>query len=879
MRNRMRKLSTLVILAVLAVAVLPTSVLASPINVSTDKDSYMPGELVTISGNAAAGALVSVEVRDPLASVIYSDVVTANTTGNYVTSFRLPIDAQTGTYTVYASAAEGTDSTTFTVGAAVPDFSLTVLPSTREVAQGGSTSASVVVTAIAGYDQMVSLSAYGVPAGVTVSFSPASSTPTFTSTMTVSVASTVAPGTYTITVKGTGADDKVHTSAFTLTVTSAPSPGAFTVYLNATSGNVGDTVEVSGTCITTGGLIRIYWDSVKDWDGEVGLLAEDYAAGNSYSIDIEIPKAVAGDHYIIVKDVEAAEVGSAIFTVLPEIVLTPDKGLEGDTIIVTGTGFVADAYVTMEYWNGAGYEELTTSPLMPKTDDLGSFICSFEIPTDAVSATDNIRATATVTAYATLNIGIYITITPDEGVVGTTVTVTGRGFTADETVDIRWYMDGSYITLVDDYPIDSNGEFSTTFKVPLVPDPIPPGTEYQILAIDSATPAKTAWETFTVVEPAEIELEPESGEVGDTVTVTGEWFTPNADITITLGATEVATATTDADGSFSVSFTVPEVDEGSYTVKAIDEEDVSATATFKVIVPKIEIKTRGTQYNPGDIISIYGNCTEMQESWLVITDPNDVIFWVGYVDDSEVYWQDMDGWYALSYWPYYVCVLPSDAPLGKWNFTAYDKNPFTHTDAEILDTNLFTVVEKPSLDKVLDRLDKLDAKLSGLFTDVEGNLKAYIETSLGPIITDLDEIEATITKIDGDVATISTKVGEIKTSVDAIHLKVVDIDWETKIATIQSDLGDIKGYVEDVDDGGLATINTDVGTIRTDVSALKSAVDEVKSSVDEVKSDVETVPDAISGAITPIWIAVILSLVAAVAAIASVVTITRKIAG
>jgi predicted nucleic acid-binding Zn-ribbon protein len=105
---------------------------------------------------------------------------------------------------------------------------------------------------------------------------------------------------------------------------------------------------------------------------------------------------------------------------------------------------------------------------------------------------------------------------------------------------------------------------------------------------------------------------------------------------------------------------------------------------------------------------------------------------------------------------------------------------------------------------------------------IEGNI-ATIETTLGKVQVDTADIKATLVSIDGDVATINSTVGSIRTKVDAIHLKVVNIDWETKIANIQTSLGTIKGYVENVDDGGLATINTDLGTVKTSISDIQGA--------------------------------------------------------
>ena len=71
---------------------------------------------------------------------------------------------------------------------------------------------------ISGYDKTVMLSATGQPTGVTVSFSPASGTPTFGSTMTISVDNTAIPGATTLTIRATGTDATEQTDTFTLTL-------------------------------------------------------------------------------------------------------------------------------------------------------------------------------------------------------------------------------------------------------------------------------------------------------------------------------------------------------------------------------------------------------------------------------------------------------------------------------------------------------------------------------------------------------------------------------------------------------------------------------------------------------------------------------------
>ncbi|WP_168725054.1 M28 family peptidase [Streptomyces galbus] len=105
------------------------------------------------------------------------------------------------------------------VSATVPadDFSLAVNPASGSTAAGTSLTTTVSTATTNGSAQTVTLSASGAPSGVTVSFSPASVTSGASSTATVSVGSSVPPGTYTLTVTGTGTT--THTAPYTLTVT------------------------------------------------------------------------------------------------------------------------------------------------------------------------------------------------------------------------------------------------------------------------------------------------------------------------------------------------------------------------------------------------------------------------------------------------------------------------------------------------------------------------------------------------------------------------------------------------------------------------------------------------------------------------------------
>lgn len=81
-----------------------------------------------------------------------------------------------------------------------------------------SSEVQVSVQEIGDYDQNVNLSTTGEPTGVSTSFSPLSGTPTFGSTLTITVDNTATSGSTTLTVKAIGEDGTESTATLKLTL-------------------------------------------------------------------------------------------------------------------------------------------------------------------------------------------------------------------------------------------------------------------------------------------------------------------------------------------------------------------------------------------------------------------------------------------------------------------------------------------------------------------------------------------------------------------------------------------------------------------------------------------------------------------------------------
>ena len=106
-------------------------------------------------------------------------------------------------------------------GVANPDYSLSASPSSLTVTQGSSGNSTVSVTPVNGFTGSVTLSASGLPAGVTATFG--TNPTTSTSVVTFTASSTATTGTANVTITGTSGS-LTHTTTVALTVNATATP-------------------------------------------------------------------------------------------------------------------------------------------------------------------------------------------------------------------------------------------------------------------------------------------------------------------------------------------------------------------------------------------------------------------------------------------------------------------------------------------------------------------------------------------------------------------------------------------------------------------------------------------------------------------------------
>lgn len=252
----------------------------------------------------------------------------------------------TGTYTLTITGTSGTLShaATIMLTVATPDFSISASPSSQTVAPGNSTTYTTTIGALNGFADTVSLSASGLPTGVTASFSPTSITSSGNSTLTISTTSTTPTGTYTLTITGT--DNTLSHSTTVTLVVNATTGGLPTGWTDQDIGSV----SLVGSANYSNGTFTIN-GSGASISGTADQFNYAYqAAGTSYTITAHVANmtntnsgAQAG---VMIR--ETLDAGSA----MANINVTPSNGITWVYRSATNgsTGGSRTAGLVAPYW-------------------------------------------------------------------------------------------------------------------------------------------------------------------------------------------------------------------------------------------------------------------------------------------------------------------------------------------------------------------------------------------------------------------------------------------------------------------------------------------------------------------------------------------------
>ena len=252
--------------------------------------SDSPSSLTITQGSSGTSTMTVTDVNGFTGSVTLTasglpSGVTATfgtnpTTGTSVLTLTASATATTGTATVTITGTSGSLSATTTLAltvsaAASPNFTISASPASVTVTQGSSGTSTITITSQNSFSSATTLSATGLPSGVTATFStnpvtpPANGSATSTLTLTASASATV--GTATVTITGTSGSTS-HSSTISLTVNASSGTPNFTLSLSPSSFTIDDSGSVSTTLTVT---------SVNGFHSAVTLSVNEFPSGVS----------------------------------------------------------------------------------------------------------------------------------------------------------------------------------------------------------------------------------------------------------------------------------------------------------------------------------------------------------------------------------------------------------------------------------------------------------------------------------------------------------------------------------------------------------------------------------------------------------------------
>jgi hypothetical protein len=536
-----------------------------------------------------------------------------------------------------------------------------------------------------------------------------------------------------------------------------------------------------------------------------------------------------------------------------EIVVKPEHGQPGDEIEIWFYNCSQitddDEEVTLELWN----EAMTTMEYEIdefEVEDDGTYYGTFDVP--AVGPGDyyliarqfdedgvfmNIN-TMVSEGEQEFKVGfLFVDLSDDDGPCGTEVTLRGTGLTPNGD----WNATMGGVTIFEDEPVDSDGDIVGIFFVPTLDE-----GEYEVIVTDVETEIEILSD-FEVDNSTFIILDPEAAPNEYNVSIEGYYFSATDDLglrpdlefeiyneteewkmdVLQFSGTLERDAELNENGNFTAWWEVPddeELSEGVYTINVTDDEDLIAQHEFILGSEHQTISPRKSTFLIGEIVAFdIESSFEEDDSYIDIWDPDGNLIWkTDFFDDAvENMWIKVDSMRIVPYASQNAggnpMVLLEDSPLGTWKWKWYEE------DDDEIESGTFNVAA--AAEAVLqERIGDLEDAIGGLSGDVSD--------------------------LSGDVSDLSGDVSGLKTDVSGLSSEL-----DTKIGEVADDL---EKTVDDAVSEGMAGVDSKIGAVEQKVGETDTKV---------------------SGLSTLVYGAIGASLIAALAAIVSLMQISRRIAG
>jgi len=373
--------------------------------------------------------------------------------------------------------------------------------------------------------------------------------------------------------------------------------------LERTSGPPGTTLRVNGAGFRARENITV---TVGQGQTETNVVANTEGA---WTTKISIPPAPGGP-LVIRATGSSGQLMEADFTVTPAVALSQPIGSPGSLLTIEGNGFAARQDISISFGPGVVGS--------PSADANGSWTSSFTLPATPAGTYSVVVSGSAGELKIPFLLTPALVLSGTRGEPGTSVTVAGSGFAANEN--------GITVTL-DRTPVasgisaDSGGSWTVSFLIPSSP-----AASYALRASGPLTSSSSVRDEVLSIVPG-LQVSPANGEPGSAVSVTGRGFSAKQrDIVISYDGTVVTTVLiADALGSFTTSFVVPPSASGLHFIGhsgAIADATGGSEINFQV-TPSISMDQ--SDGPPGTAITIIGSGFAANDRAITIAYDNKLI--------------------------------------------------------------------------------------------------------------------------------------------------------------------------------------------------------------------------------------------------------------
>jgi hypothetical protein len=416
-------------------------------------------------------------------------------------------------------------------------------------------------------------------------------------------------------------------------------------------------------------------------------------------------------------------------------------------------------------------------------------------------------------------------------------------------------------------------------------------------------------------------ISPESGAHGEKITLSGVGFTDNGDWNATLDDELIGEGSADGDGVFSETFYVPNIDPGVYTIYILDiDSEITVTTEFEV-TDETYLEIDPIQAANGYNITIYGyNFAEDNDDDVTFVLWNDTDDWdisgevFNYssgldVQDEIAFEKDDDAGTFAAWWN-----VDDDETLSLgtyWLNVTDNEGIFAQIQIDIVEEVVAVSPKKSSYsigETVAFNIRSTFAQTNAYIKIYDPDMNLYWQTdplgtwlSVGyekvvPFYSQVSGANPMVLISDAPLGTWTWKMYDTndklleegtfavtEASADVVAGQVQDLanditDLADQLSDVTGEFDDVKSDIADL--SAIAEQAVAAANAATDaVNSVAATANQANTAAENAATAAEAARDAANGLTTLVYGAIGAALVAALAAIVSLMQISRRIAG